>query len=35
MKMRIMAFGSSLRGGYFGTSLQAFSEFISLFSTQI
>lgn len=35
MKMKIMALGSSLRGGYFDTSLQAFSEFVSLLSTQI
>jgi hypothetical protein len=33
--MRIMALRSSLSVGYFDTSLQAFSEFVSLFSTQI
>lgn len=30
-----MALGSSLSGGYFDTSFQAFSEFESIFSKQI
>jgi len=33
--MRIIALGTSLSAGYFDTSLQAFSEYISIFSMQL